>query len=351
MIFKLYNPAQRIALAFVISLLLHGLILWGPRVQLPNIKPLLPPLTAKLVALPTADPAKPKPKRKASAPVAKPLPEPAPQAEPVTLDVPQAASDVVAASAPVAASEVAAASTPAQAGTLAATNGKAVERPPLPKSARLTFNVLTGGGLLVGEAIHTLEIDDGHYELHAEYRTVGLAKLFKSFELTQNSSGRYNITGLQPEKFIEERSENTSRQRYTAEFNHTTHIARFSVEREMELPADTQDILSIMYQFPPLQGIKISDVSVSNGKKIEQYQFEIVTDESIDTSLGKLLTVRLHKLINSNDEGLEIWLAREYRLFPVKMRFFGRNGEVTGEAVITDIRVSEEEGVRKDVAN
>jgi hypothetical protein len=44
-------------------------------------------------------------------------------------------------------------------------------------------------------------------------------------------------------------------------------------------------------------------------------------------------------------------LAREYRLFPVKMRFIEKNGDVTGEAVITDIRVSEEQGVANDAVN
>ena len=61
--------------------------------------------------------------------------------------------------------------------------------------------------------------------------------------------------------------------------------------------------------------------------------------------------MHLHKMHAANEEGLDIWLAREYRLFPVKLRFTEKNGEVSGEAVITDIRVSEEEGVRKDVAN
>jgi hypothetical protein len=345
------SPTRRIAIAFVISLLLHGLIMWGTRIRLPNFKPSLPPLTAKLEALPTADRAKPKPKRQTRPPIPKPVPEAAAQVDPVPQDVPLAASEVIAASAPVAASEVKAASAPVQTDTLAATNDKAVERPPLPKSARLTFNVLTGGGLLVGEAIHTLEIDDGHYVLHSVMKTVGLAKLFKSFELTQNSSGSYSRSGLQPEWFIEERSENSSTKRYTAEFDHTTHFARFSTDREMELPPDTQDILSIMYQFPPLQGIEIANVSVSNGKKIEQYQFEIFTDETIDTALGKLLTVHLHKIRGPNEEGLDIWLAQEYRLFPVRIEHFDRNGEVDLEAIITDIRVSEEEGVRKDVAN
>jgi len=344
--FKLNTLARRIAFAFAISLLIHGLLLWGSNLQLPQFKSALPPLTARLEALPTAAPAKPKPSHK-TRPVAQvPAPDPLPQTETPRQDFSLAASE------PAAASEPVAASAPADAPTLASAADKVVERPPLPRRAQLTFDIKKGiGGFRVGEAVHTLEIDNGHYVLHAVTKTIGLVKLFKSYELTWYSSGSYGNYGLRPEQFFEERKESSGTLRNTAEFNHTDQIAHFSTGKDAPLPPDTQDILSIMYQFPPLQGISTADVSVSNGRKVEHYEFEIVANEEIDTALGKLLTVRLSKLHGPNEEGLEIWLAREYRLFPVKMRFYERNGEVTGEAVITDIRVSEEEGTRRDATN
>jgi hypothetical protein len=235
---------------------------------------------------------------------------------------------------------------------LASVDEKAVERPPLPKRAELTFTINKGiNGFRVGEAVHTLEIDDGRYVLHSVTKTVGLVKLFKSFELSQYSSGSYSKYGLQPEQFMEERKESSKTLRSTVKFNRTNLFADISPDTEVILPPDTQDILSIMYQFPPLQGATQASVSVCNGKNIDQYEFEIFPDEVIDTALGKLLTVRMSKVHPPNKEGLEIWLAREYRLFPVKIRYYERNGEVAGEAVITDIRVSEEEGVRKDAVN
>jgi hypothetical protein len=344
------RPTRRIALAFVISLLLHGLIMWGPRIKLPNFKPSLPPLTAKLEALPSAAPTKPKPKRKAEPAVPKVAPDPeiqakaATQSEPAPQDVQSAASEVVAATEPDAASSV------AESGSLAAQASKVAERPPLPRHAQLTFDI-HWSGMRVGESIHTLEIDDGKYQLHAVTKTVGLARVFKSYELTWYSSGSYTNNGLVPEQFLEERKESSGTQHNTVNFDHAAQLARFSNGRETALPPDTQDFLSNMYQFPPLQGVEIAAVSVSNSRKIEQYEFEIAANEEIDTSLGKLLAVRLRKLHSANEEGLEIWLAREYRLFPVKIRQLEKNGEVSFEAVITDIRVSEEEGVRKDVAN
>jgi len=345
------TSSRRFAFAVVISLLLHGLVLWGPHISMPRFESTLPPMVAKLEPLPTA-PAQHKSKHRVRPAVQKTAP-----ASPIRTE-PPAEDTQLAASTPVAVDELAAASAPEAVSAPTATKTLedeahiAVERPPLPKRAQLTFAVYKGTSRFrVGEAVHTLEIGDGLYVIHAITQTVGLVRLFKSYELIQDSSGYYTKYGLQPNRFSEERIEKPASQSYWAEFDHAAQHARFSNGGEVALPPDTQDILSILYQFPPLSDGEIATVSVSNGRKIEQYEFRIVTEEEIDTPIGKLVTVRMSKLHGPGEEGLEIWLAREYRLFPVKMRFIEKNGDVTGEAVITDIRVSEEQGVRSNVVN
>lgn len=254
--------------------------------------------------------------------------------------------------APAASKEPVAASSPVEAETLALVNSKQVERPPLPSRAQLTFNLSWGtGGGVIGEIVHTLEIDDGHYVLHAVTKTVGLTRMFINYQLSQYSSGSYGKYGLVPEQYFEETKEGSGTQRSAVEFDRAARRARFSNGKEMPLTPETLDVLSNMYQFPPLQDVTRAAVSVSNTKKVEQYEFEIIPDVKIDTALGKLLTVHLRKLHAPGREGLEIWLAREYRLFPVKLRFFNKQGEVSGEAVITDIRVSEAQGARSDAVN
>ncbi|MBU1424661.1 MAG: DUF3108 domain-containing protein [Gammaproteobacteria bacterium] len=356
--FRLDSVSQRIAFAFAISVLLHALLLWEPNIQLKPLKPELPPLFARLVALPSA-PAKPrKPERKVQPAEQKTAPEAAPRVDVPPQEMlsaasaPEAADTPEAASAPVAADTSEAASAPAQAEQLAAEAVNAAERPPLPREAELTFAINKGTSKFrIGKAVHSLEIRDGHYVIQAVTKTVGLVSLFKSFELTQSSSGSYTRYGLQPEQFLEKRQERSGTQSNAVEFSRAAQRAIFVPGGEKPLPPDTQDILSVLYQFPPLANTHMATVSVSNGKKIENYDFEITPNEEIDSALGKLLTVRLHKLHAPNEEGLDIWLAQEYRLFPVKMRYFDRNGEVAGEAVITGIRVSDEQGARNDAVN
>lgn len=346
-------PSRRIAFAIGISLLLHGLLLWGPNIELPHSKPSLPPLAAKLEALPGA-PATPKPKRKARLapkpePIAQPIAQPVvePIAEPVVeqMTQPALAEDVSPAASAVAASAPPAAETITQ-----PESASAVERPALPHRAQLTFDVYNGtSDFKIGEVTHTLEIDGGHYVLHSATSTVGLASLIKTFNLTQYSSGSYARQGLQPEQFFEERAERLSTQRNTVEFDHAAQRARFSRSGEAVLPPDTQDILSILYQFPPLANTGTVAIFVSNSRKIERYEFDITANENIRTAMGELRTVHLRKMHQPDEEGLEIWLAQEYRLLPVKLRIIDRNGEISGESVITGIRAEFEEETKQDV--
>lgn len=362
MILRLDTPLHRIVFAIGISLLLHGLALWGPSIHLPRSKSSLTTLTARLEALPAAAPVKfkqkPKQKRKAKpipqkiAPEETPKPIPEPIPEPISEPAPEPIAELAAQPEASPPDTPLAASAPGETESLASEAEKAVERPPLPRHAQLTFAINKGTShFRVGEAIHTLEIENGRYMLKAVTRTVGLVKLFKSYELNQYSNGSYGKYGLQPELFTDQHKDRLGTQQNVVELDRTEQRARFSRGGEVPLPPDTQDILSVMYQFPPVKGVEIASVHVSNGRKIEQYEFEIATEEEVDTSIGKLLAVRLRKIHAPNEEGLEIWLAREYRLFPVKMRFIERNGEVAAEAVITDIRVSEESGERSDVIN
>lgn len=361
---KLYSPTSRIAFAIGISVLLHSLLLWVPNIELAPFKSSLPPLAAKLEALPGIT-AQPGPNIKAS-PAQKPKAKKH-QSAPAQ-DIPLAASSVAEASSvsevssfaeassvveasSIAEATSAAASAPTATETLAQSESvNTFERPPLPRRAQLTFAVFKGtSDFKIGESMHTLEINDGHYELKSVTETVGLAKLVKAYKLTQYSSGSYSRQGLQPEYFFEERAERLGTQRNTLELDHTAQQARFSHGGVAALPPDTQDILSILYQFPPLDHAKTVPIIVGNSKKIEQYEFEVVDNEDIRTAMGKLHTVHLRKLHRPNEDGLEIWLALEYRLFPVKLRIIERNGEISGESIIIDMRAEFEEEIKKDV--
>jgi hypothetical protein len=334
---SLAAPTLRIALAIVLSILLHGLVLWLPEVKLPEHEISLPPLIAKLEPLPKLSvkvgahkTKKPHPKPKPVAPV------PAAENIPVPVSAPSAAEEV-AASAP-AVTEEPAASAPV------ATEAAEPPRPPLPKHARLHFNVYQGqGNFKIGESQHELEVVDGHYTIKASVHTTGLVSVLKSYRMVQTSSGTATAQTLKPETFTEEITDSSGTQSSRAEFDWANATLHFSQGGEAKLPAHSQDILSILYQFPPMREQEDSVViHIGTGKKFEEYTFEILFEEALETPMGTLQTVHFSKRHAANEEGLEIWFAQEYRLLPVKMRHIDRSGKIAGEAIITDIRVSDE---------
>ncbi len=339
----LSRPTQRIVLAATASLLLHALVLWIPHIELPERELALPPLTAKLEALPKVS-------EKVSKPKAKPKAQPEPQAEPEvqsTPELPLAESAVAAVSSPATAEpeppvEIAQETPPPVAPPVELPVEP--QRPKLPKHARLHFNIYQGeGNFKVGESVHKLEVADGYYTLKASVQTTGLVGIIKSYKMVQTSGGEATAYILKPEIFTEEITDSSGKKSSRAEFDWANNKIRFSSGDEVALPKQAQDILSILYQFPPMKKqVEIITINISTSKRFEEYRFEIMLEETLKTPMGDLQTVHLRKLREANKEGLEIWFAQEYRFLPVKVRYLDHAGKVGAEALITDIRVSDE---------
>ncbi len=320
MIRPLSAPTKRIVVALAVSLLLHGWILLGANIRLPRFPSDLPPMQARLEPLPSA-PNQPQPQNKRTS-------------------QPRVAQGTNLSSASASSENLPPAETLPLALPLAAPPG---ERPLLPRKAQLTFAVYMGASNLeVGETVHTLQMMDDHYDLQAITKTKGIARLFKSFELTQTSNGDYSReAGLQPHQFVEERTELGNTKRTVVGFDFQTGRASYSQGGERSFPLDMQDSLSVLYQFPPLANTEIVSVPIGSSENIEAMQFEIINNETLSTPFGKLLAVHLKKMHAANEAGWEIWLAREYRLFPVKMRIIDADGKISSETIITDIRVED----------
>lgn len=329
----------RITLAIVVSLLIHALLLFTPMLQLPPSEVPLPPLMAKLEPLPkVAIPSKPAPVK--SKPVAKPKSVP----PPIVDEIVPVESDVLAGdSSSVDIGDL---------GNLPVEAPSAEEVPvqpaqashPLPKHAQLTFIAYKGMDFAVGEAHHRLEINDTHnYTLKISMNTTGLASVFKTFELSQESTGMLTPQGLKPTRYSEAKNTGKGEEALEANFDWETKVLSFSNGNTATLHERTQDIVSFMYQLSQLsleQGTL--PMQISNGKKLERYELVVGAEETLQTRLGAVRALPLRKVHAAGEEGLEIWLGLEYRLLPVKIRQIDRHGEIAGQMVISEIRVSED---------
>ena len=321
------RPTGRIALAIALSALVHAILLFAPLVKLPPVEVPLPPLTAKLEPLPKIA-AKPAPPRK-SKPKLRPAPVETPPAESVSTEEPQIDAEPQPSAIDEALDRTAEEIRPAH---------------PLPKHAQLIFIAYTGTDFKIGEARHSLEIgDDKNYILRVGMNTTGLASIFKTFESEHQSSGTLTAQGLRPNKFSETKNTSKGKESLEAKFSWEEKVLSFSSGNSMPLPEQAQDVVSFLYQLSQLS-LDNGAISmyISNGKKLERYEFTVGEEKMIQTHLGRLRALPLHKVHAQGEEGLDIWLGLEYRLLPVKLRMFDRKGQIAGEMVISEIRVADE---------
>lgn len=318
------TTTARIALAIVLSLLVHAIVLFVPLIALPKSEVPLPPLTAKLEPLPKIA-ANPAPIKKQKTVVAEPSsstvittqgeelqidPEPHPPPESPTTEI-----------------------------------EKVTQLPhPLPKHAQLTFAAYMGTSLKVGEARHRLDIgDDQHYTMEVRTYTTGLASMFKSFEAIQKSNGMLTPDGLRPDEYSESKNVSGGKQSTEARFIWEQGSLHFSSGARVPLPERAQDMISFLYQLSQLPlDTGVVPIYISNGKKLERYELEVGAEEFVQTDFGRLRALPLHKIHAQGEEGLDVWLGLEYRLLPIKIRQTDREGHTAGEMLISDIRVSDE---------
>ena len=309
-------------LAFAASLGIHLVVLFGPQFDLPA-EPEAMMLMAELKPTPLPPPvaAKAVPKKPAKAPrrqVAQVA-----SASPV-LSVPDASALAVAPGdrAPAAAAEpepASASAAPADPEPVAAPAA-----PRLPPRGMIRYRVDRGdSNFEIGFAEHEWAIADGHYRLTSIAETTGLVWLFKSVRVEMESRGLVTAQGLRPEAFAVRRNGQPTRE--TAEFDWSAMSVRVGRRGAQPLDAGAQDLLSFNYQLGFLDLPEAgSALPIATGKKYAIYRLEVLGDENVDLPAGAMRTLHLR---TPGENSTELWLAYDYLLLPVKIRYVDANGD------------------------
>ncbi|MBX3650002.1 MAG: DUF3108 domain-containing protein [Burkholderiales bacterium] len=190
---------------------------------------------------------------------------------------------------------------------------------------------LSVNGAPVAVMQETFEIRDGSYRAVSETHAVGLFALAQRRPGRVTSSGGVDGSGLRPMTFDGTRGGRDER-RVNAEFDWSARTLTLQHDGRSDtvaLPPGTQDRLSAMYQFLFLDLEKLRDLgfAMTNGRKLDQYRYTIGPDTAIDTPLGRLEVIHLVRRHQPGETANEIWLSREHRLMPVKMRIVEDDGK------------------------
>ena len=336
---------QRLVIAALLSLAFHALVISGEWVPLPQApgEPRL--LQARLAPPPELKPAIPRPKVRAARRAA---PAPVPRVAAVAAASPLVLPDLLPDEAPAEeAAEPPAAPEPPQQLALAAESSAAAAAHSLPRRGRIYFTLYYGNDrFYVGTAVQSWEAGADTYLLASEAETGGIVELFWSQRMRYMSRGKITPRGLQPESFLASRTRRGRNDAAQARFDWTAGSLNYGHAHEQKsapLPAGTQDLMSFVFQYvlaPPAPGRY--RVPITTGTRFEVYEIVVSGEERIETPLGTLRALSVRQLPRPGEESVEVWLAADYHHLPVRIRHFDREGNVSGEQVASEIRISEE---------
>jgi hypothetical protein len=169
--------------------------------------------------------------------------------------------------------------------------------------------------------------------------------MFRPHRYNYLSQGTLSEQGLRPERFLASVKRGSRTEESIAVFDWTEHkvkLGRLPLQTTVDLPDDSQDVVSFMYQLalaPPAQGrIRFP---FTRGTRLEMVSFDVLPAEMIETPLGRLRTIPVIQVRENDNESLAVWLATDYRNLPVRIRFYNRHGEVSGEQLAGEIKVSD----------
>ena len=213
----------------------------------------------------------------------------------------------------------------------------------LPRRGEITYELYLGDNKFnVGRTQQAWELNDDSYRLSSVSETTGLVALFVRQRIAYESRGKLTARGLRPEHFTTQRVRSGRSEDAAANLDWNAMTAMIgNPQISVTLPAEAQDLVSFMYQLGlmPLAPGRI-ELPITNGWKLERYELDIGGEEQLQTPFGTLRAVPVTQVRRPGQESIELWLAAEYRWLPVRIRFFDREGEPSGEQLVSDIRVS-----------
>jgi hypothetical protein len=197
-------------------------------------------------------------------------------------------------------------------------------------------------GLPVAVVRESFEKSGDRYRIVSESQPAGVLALLVKTRIVIQSTGSVTGSGLRPEHFDYNRRDDASKN-ISARFDWNAQqlVLSFDGRREtLPLLHGIQDRLSAMYQFMFLPAEPSADVAfpMTNGRKIAHYRYQFLGTEEIETPVGRLESVRLVKEREADDNSVEVWLARERNLFPVRLVILEKDG-TRFEQVITHLDI------------
>jgi uncharacterized protein DUF3108 len=199
--------------------------------------------------------------------------------------------------------------------------------PAVPQRVEIVYHVSVRS-LRVGEGHDVLQHDGKTYDLVSESKTSGFAALIYRLSVSRHSTGRVTAHGLRPESFAELRNGKLKRGARFDWDKATAVLTDGQNQQTVTLPQNTWDQASFAYNFA-FAGLEkpVFEVNLTDGRRIQQYEYSVVGKEMLDTELGRLETIHVKKVQPPGDKrGFEAWISLAHQNLPVRIRIVEKDG-------------------------
>jgi Protein of unknown function (DUF3108) len=206
-----------------------------------------------------------------------------------------------------------------------------------PEKVELSFEI-SFGAMKLGVGEDRLEHDGKNYQVNNDTIPKGLAAIFID-DIRRESKGAITSAGLQPVSFIERGRKDGIR---AAEFdwpNKKLRLIHGESNKVVDLPQHTIDQASLPYAFAFAGKVPENfSLHVTDGRRLKEYRYRIVGEETIKTVLGEYKAIHIEKVRGPEDKrSFEFWVAIDHNYLPVQVRFTDKKGRQF-DSVVTAIR-------------
>ncbi|TPW16751.1 MAG: isoprenoid biosynthesis protein [Halothiobacillaceae bacterium] len=183
--------------------------------------------------------------------------------------------------------------------------------------------VLKKRGFTIGRVERELNIgDNGLFIFTSVSRPAGIASLFLSDVIAEQSQWLKQDDNLQPQHYSYQRSGGALERHVELRFNWSTRMVTNVINKnpwKMAVPVDVKD--KLLYQlsimFDLAAGKQELNYTVADGGRLKTYQFARLPAETLMTALGELKTVKIARHLH--DKTVTIWCASDLHYLPVQI--------------------------------
>jgi hypothetical protein len=189
---------------------------------------------------------------------------------------------------------------------------------------------LASAGVTIGRVNESFVRKGDTYSIQSVTRSEGVLKVFMDDQISTQSTGKVNARGLQPLEFIQRRQGDAEDNiRATFDWGKGVMHSEFRGKtKSAPLPKETQDRLSLLYQFmnlAPREGEVV--LPMSNGRNVQFYTYRLVEEVRITVPAGEFQTFHYERVNTSEREPkAHVWLAKDRLNLPVRVVFDDSKG-------------------------